>query len=349
METNQSSPLLSVIVPIYNVEDYLDKCIGSIVAQSYRNLEIILVDDGSPDGCPAKCEEWSLRDSRVKVVHKENGGLGYARNTGLEYATGEYVAFVDSDDYCRDDMFQILMEEAIEHDADMVSCGFQMQHPSGEFVPYIDMDYRVFTGKGGMMDLLRMYIPKEVGKTLNCGMWHNIFRRSGISNDIFVSERQYISEDLNFLVDYIPRINKFVYVDKALYYYVYRESGISKSYSFSSFERRVATALRISKLLENTPLSGCGADYAFQSIYNLVLINIMPVKASIKEKYNLICNILDNADYQAVIKSKPICFGSGFRALHRKLSLKLQQKKCKRLFFLYSLLDYWKSDVKPCK
>ena len=95
----RENALISVIVPIYKVERYLNKCLDSIVNQTYKELEIILVDDGSPDGCPKICDEWGLKDSRIKVIHKANAGLGLARNSGLEVATGEYVAFIDSDDF----------------------------------------------------------------------------------------------------------------------------------------------------------------------------------------------------------------------------------------------------------
>lgn len=94
-----SNPKVSIIVPIYNVEKYLDRCMASLLNQTLEDIEIIMVDDGSPDRCPKMCDEYAKKDSRVKVVHKKNGGLGYARNSGLDVATGEYVAFVDSDDY----------------------------------------------------------------------------------------------------------------------------------------------------------------------------------------------------------------------------------------------------------
>ena len=90
---------VSIVVPVYNVEKYLDRCIESIVNQTYKNLEIILVDDGSTDSCPQMCDEWGLKDSRIKVVHKENAGLGMARNTGIDNALGEYIFFFGSDDY----------------------------------------------------------------------------------------------------------------------------------------------------------------------------------------------------------------------------------------------------------
>lgn len=138
MEDNKI--LLSVIVPVYKVESYLDRCVESIVGQSYRNLEIILVDDGSPDGCPEKCDDWAKRDNRIKVIHKQNAGLGFARNSGLDIATGEYVAFVDSDDYIENDMYRTLIDAACRHNADMVSCGFNKQLASGEFLPCVEFD-----------------------------------------------------------------------------------------------------------------------------------------------------------------------------------------------------------------
>ena len=104
--------LISVIVPVYNVEQYLLRCVDSIQKQTYQNLEIILVDDGSPDHCPQLCEQIKAQDSRVKVVHKENGGLGFARNSGLDVATGEYVTFIDSDDWIAEDHLDNLYREA---------------------------------------------------------------------------------------------------------------------------------------------------------------------------------------------------------------------------------------------
>ena len=101
---------ISIIVPIYNVEKYLDRCIESIVGQTYKNLEIILIDDGSPDNCPQMCDEWAKKDDRIKVVHKENGGVSLARNKGMDIATGTYIGFVDSDDYIDKNMYEKLMD-----------------------------------------------------------------------------------------------------------------------------------------------------------------------------------------------------------------------------------------------
>ena len=114
-----SNELVSVILPIYNVELYLKECIESVIGQSYKDLEIILVDDGSTDQSPYICDEYAKIDRRIKVIHKKNGGLGYARNSGMKVATGEYVAFVDSDDYVDLDMFESMYNSAKKYDADL--------------------------------------------------------------------------------------------------------------------------------------------------------------------------------------------------------------------------------------
>ena len=116
--------MISVIVPVYKVEAYLDRCVRSIVEQTYEDLEIILVDDGSPDNCGVMCDAWAAKDGRVRVVHKPNGGLSDARNTGLAIASGEYISFVDSDDWLASDFYRVMIQTMHEQDCDIVSCGY---------------------------------------------------------------------------------------------------------------------------------------------------------------------------------------------------------------------------------
>lgn len=120
----ENSPLISVIVPVYNVAEYLPECLDSIINQTYTNLEIILVDDGSTDECPKICDEYAEKDSRIRVIHKKNGGLSDARNAGLDICTGEWVGFVDGDDTIHKDMYKILYDRAVEHNADISVCNF---------------------------------------------------------------------------------------------------------------------------------------------------------------------------------------------------------------------------------
>lgn len=126
------SALISVIVPVYKVEPYLDRCVQSIVDQTYKALEIILVDDGSPDNCPAKCDAWAAKDSRIKVIHKKNGGLSDARNAGMAAAKGEYIAFVDSDDWIAPEMLERLFVAMQRDQSDIAACTAKMVWADGK-------------------------------------------------------------------------------------------------------------------------------------------------------------------------------------------------------------------------
>ena len=119
------NPKVSILVPIYNVEKYLSRCIESVLSQDFRDYELILVDDGSPDRCPQICDEYAKKDSRIKVIHKKNGGLSDARNIGLDIATGEYVMFIDSDDFVDIDMMESMMNNMIDNNVDLVVCNIK--------------------------------------------------------------------------------------------------------------------------------------------------------------------------------------------------------------------------------
>lgn len=125
-------PLISVIVPVYNVEKYLPRCIESILGQTYTDLELILVDDGSPDGCPQICDAYAAQDNRVMVIHQPNGGVSSARNRGLDTVTGEYISFVDSDDWIDSRMYEIMLSEMQSTGSDMAICGFNYAYENGE-------------------------------------------------------------------------------------------------------------------------------------------------------------------------------------------------------------------------
>ena len=126
---------VSIIVPIYNVERYLEACIESILSQTYENFELILVDDGSPDQCGIMCDKYAVQDSRIKVIHKENQGLGMARNTGLDYATGEFVCFVDSDDWIEPNAVECWIEAQKKYNADIVMCNYQKRNNERSLIP----------------------------------------------------------------------------------------------------------------------------------------------------------------------------------------------------------------------
>ena len=120
----KKQPLISIIIPVYKVEKYLEKCVNSVINQTYKNLEIILIDDGSPDDCPAICDKLSKTDKRIKVIHKTNSGVSASRNEGLKIATGEFVAFVDSDDWIDETMYERLINKQQEQNYDLVFCKY---------------------------------------------------------------------------------------------------------------------------------------------------------------------------------------------------------------------------------
>lgn len=228
-------PKVSIIIPCYGVENYLDRCINTIVSQSLQDIEIILVDDKSPDMVPLICDEWAKRDVRIKVIHKtENEGLGFARNTGLEIATGEYVAFVDSDDFVSTDMYEVLYNKAKQNDNDVVYCNCIEYYDNRKQIERLDLKKaKAFIGRNDVDELLLDMIgplpefPRSV--KYRGSVWHAIYRRSIFLkyNVKFVSERKLISEDLVFDIDYLPHCESIVWIPDALYYHCYNGESLS--------------------------------------------------------------------------------------------------------------------------
>lgn len=172
------NPLISIIVPIYNVELYIDECIHSLQNQSYQNLEIILVDDGSPDKCPQMCEEYARRDARIKVIHKHNGGLSDARNAGIEIATGEFIGFVDSDDCIMPYMYETLLNKIEEYNADIISCKFA-NYIEGKIT---QSGIKTLCGyEEGKVLTLKEYFTEVVYEHLDNASWNKLYRRCILS------------------------------------------------------------------------------------------------------------------------------------------------------------------------
>lgn len=207
---------ISVIIPIYKVEDYLDKCVQSIVNQTYQNLEIILVDDGSPDRCGQMCEDWAGKDSRIKVVHKENGGLSDARNAGLAVATGDLVSFIDSDDWIEPDFLQTLYD-AME-DAQIAECAIHLVDEEGNVL--CDRG----PAKGEVIEkkeaLRRLILEDGVYQTV----WNKLYRRAVIDGILFEKGKYNEDDFWTYLV--FDRIEKLALVDKPMLNYLQRGGSI---------------------------------------------------------------------------------------------------------------------------
>lgn len=209
---------ISVIVPIYKVEAYLDACVRSIVAQTYTNLEIILVNDGSPDNCPAICDVWAERDARIKVIHKENGGLSDARNAGLAVATGDLISFIDSDDTVEPTFLEQLYGALTTCGADVAECG----------VSYVDEQGNLLRARGtadvaemGKIEALRRLVLEDgIYQTV----WNKLYRRA-VVHDILFAFGKY-NEDEFWTYRVFDRMEKLAVVQEPLYNYLQRGSSI---------------------------------------------------------------------------------------------------------------------------
>ena len=174
-----NDPLISVIIPVYRVEAYLDRCVESVVGQTYQNLEIILVDDGSPDRCPKMCDEWAEKDDRIRVIHKTNGGLSDARNAGMAIATGAYIGFVDSDDWIGSEMYEKLLN-AIRHDhSDIAACDVQMVWEDGRPERYLTKR------KSCVLDRIQAQETLLSETLLKQPVWYKLYRADLIRTMLF--------------------------------------------------------------------------------------------------------------------------------------------------------------------
>ena len=206
-------PLVSIIVPVYKVEPYLHRCVESILAQTYSHWELILVDDGSPDNCPEICDKYALQEERIKVIHKTNGGLSDARNHGLEIATGDYILFVDSDDYIHHNMVKTMMYCALSNDADIVQC----THIRGveEHFPNIKEDGKVGIYNNHTIFASRQQSPILCAKLYKRYLWSELRMPIGI-----------IHEDDATTWKIYYRSRKIIAIDTPYYYYYKNPQGI---------------------------------------------------------------------------------------------------------------------------
>jgi len=224
-----NSPLISVIVPVYNVEQYLDRCVESIVNQTYKNLEIILVDDGSTDSSGTKCDEWSKKDSRIRVIHKENGGQSSARNVGLSIATGSLIGFVDSDDYIDESMYESMHRTISDYECEIAECAMLIFYDKNEFCSIIGSgETIVLDSKEAIKDNI---LEKHLTSTVP-----NMLVKSEIAKNIQFDEGK-INEDILWPYRVITSSNKVAYIDKTFYFYLQRHgSTMNSEYSEKRFD-----------------------------------------------------------------------------------------------------------------
>lgn len=248
---------VSIIVPIYNVEPYLDRCVRSLVEQTHRDLEIILVDDGSPDHCPAMCDEWARRDNRIRVIHKQNAGQGLARNDALDIATGDYLCFVDGDDFLDVEAMACWLDATEGGKHDVVCAAFyeSWTPETGGHVSYAVEG--TWQGPEQVADTLADAIASawELHEPARrfmgvCGgiIRHQIIRDHHLR---FHSEREVLAEDLLFLCDLFPHIHSVRNIPRPLYYYCLNMASTSHTFK----EPQIDATEKLATLLRQTPLA----------------------------------------------------------------------------------------------
>lgn len=224
----ETNPLISVIVPVYNVEDDLDRCVRSLVGQTYSNLEILLVDDGSEDSSGILCDQWAREDGRIRVIHKQNGGLSSARNAGIEAADGSYLGFVDSDDYVDSNMYKEMLSCFTGKEISLVCCG-RFVHIGADQKEEFSSDLRKIFDKESLF--------KEIflGNLVDVSACDKLYRRSLFSDLRYPEGR--ISEDAAVILKLVDNVDQAVHVGKSFYHYVFRAGSISKvSYSHRKYD-----------------------------------------------------------------------------------------------------------------
>ena len=341
-----SIPKVSVIVPVYNVEKYLKYCMDSLLNQTLTDIEIILVDDGSPDRCPEICDEYAEKD-RVKVIHKKNEGLGYARNSGLEIATGEYIAFVDSDDYIETVTYQKLYSIAEETHADVVYFSFQRINNQGHtWQDTSKNENKTYHSEkeiqGLMLDMIanppKAKLDRNIECSACCSLYRNeIIRKHGLR---FKNERELISEDLLFNVDYLLHTSKVITISDALYYYRVNQSSLTRTVRSDRIEKNYYFYQYLLKILCTNHIGNEGflratrlfIGYSRKSIRQYTQSSLL----SKREKQQWLKGVTKHPVWHEIASSYPYRQLPFMYALH----FYLLHKGCCLLLYYYSKLKY---------
>ena len=339
---------ISIIIPVYNAEMYLERCIESIINQTYKNIEVILVDDGSTDSSGAICDTYADKDERVIVIHKENAGAGLARTTALEIASGDYYAFVDADDYLNIDAYEKNIDVVERENPDMILFGADFINFAGEVRKTNSNPFyprkSIFVGEEvndiilNMLELCDRTATKSE-YPIDMALWRALFKADIIrKHDIkFLTERTYKSEDFIFFLQFVPKCNKVIFIEESLYNHCDNNDSISHNYSVSTQDKNDKM---IEKMLDII------MDY---NIYNKFVDGV--VKVYLEASYIVIFDIFrnnPNISYKEAVKGMDyVCSGDVFRRyivkqkdfrkdIRNGLFLKMMEYKLYRMIYIFS-------------
>ncbi len=278
--------LISIVIPVYKVEKYLEKCIESVLKQTYTNLQIILVDDGSPDNCGKICDEYAKRDSRIDVIHKVNGGLSEARNVGISKAKGRYIGFVDSDDYIKENMYEILLNLIKEYNADASICNLYDVIEGKEYIR---------NKNNGIQEYSRLDILKEVllDKNIQSYAWNKLYKKELFDEVKYPIGKKY--EDIGTTFYIFEKCNKIVVTSEPEYYYLKRSdslvNNVTESTVFDYMELILQRYLYINDNIKE--LRQYNDYYLVKTLLtaNNDIKELKQIEEKTKQKYNELYNI----------------------------------------------------------
>ena len=328
---------VSVIVPVYNAEKYLDQCLSSITKQSYKNLEIIVIDDGSTDNSPKLCDIWKSKDSRVTIIKQENGGAGVARNTGIKKATGTYICFLDSDDYMDKSTIEKCVKAMEEVQADAVVCGSNRLSEDGKINP-IPMKNKklIYKEKEVQEQLLASFFTGSKGSGVS--VWGKFYRLDIIKDNhlLFQSEREIYSEDALFNLSYFAKVSSAVIVPENLLYHLENADSISHSYQEERESKKDIFLLEALKIVEKEQMAE-SVSFHIQARYHAYVMNslkqIMGSKDGFKAKADLLEWMYEKETFRNTLSDDVLQL--------EKLSLKLFFQLIRKRWYFFCNLMLW--------
>lgn len=344
--------LVTVVLPIYNVEPYLDRSIQSIVNQTYQNLEILLIDDSSSDNCPQKCDEWAKMDPRIRVIHKQNQGLGMARNTGIENANGEYIFFIDSDDWVEPNLIKSCIEASVNTGADTVIYGNDLLNEKGSrlSVSVPNMPKKTFTANE-IKDFIIPCLagPIKTGKEvyhMSASAWSlmysmNIIRKNHFR---FVSEREIISEDIYSNLIYYQFVESLAVISEALYHYcLNNDQSLTRIYDPQRFTKNKLFYIKSLELCSNLGYTEQTKKNLSSPLMGNIIANIKQIielNLPFKKRKEFVLDILNDEITEKIVSDYDTALdGKSFR---RILIYCIKHKCINTLFILILLKKYCK-------
>lgn len=315
--------VISVIVPIYNVEPYLKRCVDSIRQQSYRNLEIILVNDGTKDRCGIICDEYEKQDDRIKVIHKENGGLSDARNAGIDIATGDFIVFIDSDDFIHHRMCERLLKKLLEANADVAICNIKYTYEGKEAES--DVNGEIVEVDGLVLDRMGaqyMYFDKQ-NSVISTVAWNKLYKRSAFDQIRYPKGKIHEDEFTTFKILY--HSEKIIYLDEQLYFYFQKNDSIMAQFNEKRFHLFEAYRHRMQFY----------SDHHEYELFKKMLILYMRMSAQYMK-----WSMDKQSDHQPLIKSNMYKLADIYTKNKKKIRLTMSEKLEYRIFFLSEKLYF---------